>query len=279
MKPAIRISYNTDYKSPVVPSLLFKYTFTENIIARLSYGKGFRAPGIKERYLYFVDINHNIQGNENLLPEYSDNFFLSVNQTVTSGSLRNTLEVSGFYNDIRNLITLAQPDPNSSLFTYINLGKFATHGAGISNTVNWKSLSVQFGISYTGRYNIYADSGNFDTYIYSPDINTILQYAFPRFNLTTSLYFKYNGKLPGYKLNEDNSITQFSNDSYKFLDATIRKGLFKNSFFITTGVRNILNVTNVNALSQGSAHSGSTNEQAVGTGRSLFIKLQYQFGK
>ncbi len=279
VKPAIRISYNTDYKSPVVPSLLFKYSVSETMQARLSYGKGFRAPGIKERYLYFVDINHNIRGNENLLPEYSDNFYLSVNKQIRKGKISNLTEVSGFYNDVRNLITLAQPDQNSSLFTYVNLGKFSTHGIGLTNTVSCNSIALTLGASYTGRYNIYADSGNFDTYIYSPDFNASIQYSFSKINLTTSLFFKYNGKLPGYKLNDDNTISQYSNDSYRFLDVVIRKGFFKNSFYVTTGMKNILNITNINAFTQGSAHSSGSDEQAIGTGRTVFMKLQYQFGK
>lgn len=279
IKPAIRLSYNTDYKAPVVPSVMVKYSPTEHMQIRFSYGKGFRAPGIKERYLYFVDINHNIQGNENLLPEYSDNFYLSVNHQSKWNKFTNNVAFSGFYNDIRNLITLAQPDQTESLFTYINLGKFSTHGAGVTNTISYNAWSLSLGAAYTGRYNIYADSGAFDKYLYSPDFNGSLQYAFQKINLTTSVYFKYNGALPGYQVNSDNSISQFSNDSYKFLDATIRKGFFRNSFYVTAGVKNILDVTTINSFAQGSAHSSGSDEQAIGTGRTFFMKLQYQFGR
>lgn len=279
VKPAVRIAYNTDYKAPVVPSVMFKYDITKNTQARLSYGKGFRAPGLKERYLYFVDINHNIRGNEYLLPEYSDNFFLNISKNVNAGKTSNLIELSGFYNDIRNMITLAQPDLSSSLYTYVNLGKFSTHGGSISNTLSYRQLSLGVGFAYTGRYNIYADSGNFNKYIYSPDINAKAEYNFNKADLTAGVYFKYNGKLPGYQLNPDNSISQFSNDSYEFLDASLRKGLFSKKIFIAAGVKNILDVTNVNAVAQGSAHSAGSNEQAVGTGRSFFIKLQYNISK
>ena len=44
------------------------------LIFRTSYGKGFRSPSLKELYFNFVDINHNIIGNTNLLAEYSNNF-------------------------------------------------------------------------------------------------------------------------------------------------------------------------------------------------------------
>lgn len=279
VKPAVRLAYNTDYKAPVVPSVMFKFDISKNTQARLSYGKGFRAPGLKERYLYFVDINHNIRGNEYLLPEYSDNFFLNISKNLKIGNTSNVIELSGFYNDIRNMITLAQPDLSSSLYTYINLGKFSTHGGSIANTFSYHQLSLGVGFAYTGRYNIYADSGNFNKYIYSPDINASAEYNFIKTDLTAALYFKYNGKLPGYQLNDDNSITQFSNDSYEFLDFTLRKGLFSRKVYIAAGVKNIFDVTDVSAIAQGSAHSAGSNEQAVGTGRSFFVKLQYNISK
>jgi outer membrane receptor for ferrienterochelin and colicins len=276
IKPALRIAYNTTFKAPAIPSLSLKYDFTKKLQARLSYGKGFRAPGLKERYLYFVDINHNIRGNEELLPEYSDNFLAAVNYNYKVGKVTTATEISGFSNDIRNMITLAQPDPQNSLYTYINIGTFSTHGVAANQNFIWKNLSARAGISYTGRYNIYSDSGAFKKYIYSPDLNAMVQYSFTKINLTPSVYFKYNGKLPGYKLNADNTITQFSNESYRFLDASIRKGFFRNSLQLIAGVKNILNVQSINALVEGSAHNSGTGQQAIGTGRSMFIKLQYQ---
>jgi len=279
VKPAIRLAHNTEYKAPVTPSVMFRYDVTKTIQARLSYGKGFRAPGIKERYLFFVDINHNIRGNEYLLPEYSDNFFLNVSKKTVTSKIVNSIEISGFYNDIRNMITLAQPDPNNSLYTYINLGKFSTHGASLTNTINYHKLTLGTGISYTGRYNIYSDSGDFKKYIYSPDLNIKAEYNFKKADLTVSVYYKYNGKLPGYKLNTDNTISQFSNDSYKFLDASVRKGLFSKMVYVSGGIKNILDVTNVSATTQGTAHSGDDNQQAVGTGRTYFIKLQFNLSR
>jgi len=279
IKPGIRFSYNTDYNSPVVPSIMVKYAITKNTQARISYGKGYRAPGIKERYLYFVDINHNIRGNENLQPEHSDNFYFSLTQTTTVGKTFHNTQLSGFYNDIRNLITLAQPDPSVSLFTYVNIGDFSTHGGSITHGVTWKGLTINIGGGITGRYNLYADSGDFKTYLYSPDLITNVQYFIPKINLTTAVFFKYNGKLPGYRVNDDNTISQFSNDSYRFLDFTLRKGFFKNQLYVSGGVKNILNITNITTFSQGSSHSSAIDEQAVGTGRTGFVRLQFTIGK
>ena len=279
IKPGIRIAYNTNFKAPVIPSFSIKYQLSKIIAIRGSYGKGFRAPGLKEMYLYFVDINHNIQGNEELLPEYSDNFYFSATAVNKINSITFNHDLSGFYNSMRNLITLAQPDPESSLFTYVNLGKYSTHGLNYRVNGSYKGFSAGAGVSYTGRYNIYSDSADFDKYIYSPDFSANVQYHLTKVNLTFSTFFKFNGKLPGYKLNDDGSVTQFTNDSYRFLDVSVRKGFFKNKFTIAAGVKNILNVTDVNAMNASSAHSAGNDEQSVGTGRSYFGKLTYIFGK
>lgn len=279
IKPGVRIAYNTNFKAPVIPSLSVKYQINKIFAVRGSYGKGFRAPGLKEMYLYFVDINHNIQGNDNLLPEYSDNFYGSVSAIHKYNTITFNHDLSAFYNSMRNLITLAQPDPENSLFTYVNLGKFSTHGINYKVNGSFKEFSAGAGVSYTGRYNIYSDSADFDQYIYSPDFSANMQYHLTKVNLTFSVFFKFNGKLPGYKLNDDGSVSQFTNDSYRFLDATIRKGFYKNKFIFAAGVKNILNVTNINAMNTASAHSSGNDEQAVGTGRSYFGKITFIFGK
>jgi outer membrane receptor for ferrienterochelin and colicins len=279
IKPAVRIAHNTDYKAPVIPSLMLKYDFTKSLSARLSYGKGFRAPGLKERYLYFVDINHNIRGNENLLPEYSDNFFLNLSKRFDTKQTVITADLNGFYNDVRNMITLAQPDLTSSLYTYINLGKFSTHGGSLSLNAIYGKLTVGTGFAYTGRYNIYADSGDFNQFIYSPDLNAKAQYEFTKAGLTASVFFKLNGKLPGYRLNPDNTISQFDNESYKFMDVSLRKSFFGKTLFIAAGVKNIFDVTRISAIAQGTAHSAGSDQLSVGTGRSYFVKLQYSIGR
>ena len=80
-------------------------------------------------------------------------------------------------------------------------------------------------------------------------------------------------------MNEDGTITQFTNNSYRFLDASVRKGFLKNRISFAAGIKNILNVTNVNAMNAASAHSAGNDEQAVGTGRSYFGKFTFIFGK
>ena len=69
LRPGLRVSYNTSYTAPLIPSLHVRWKMRNNWTARASWGHGFRAPSLKELYFYFVDINHNIQGNSNLKAE------------------------------------------------------------------------------------------------------------------------------------------------------------------------------------------------------------------
>lgn len=275
IKPSVRYGYNTSYTQPLIPSLMIRYSWTPSLTTRLSYGKGFRAPGIKERYLYFVDVNHNIRGNENLLPESSHNFFLNVNHHIHKGSWDFSTDLNGFYTDISNLITLAQPDLSSSLYTYVNIGEYSTHGGSLSAEVTRGHWSVNAGFSYTGRNNTLSGMENVNEYLYSPDAKARIRYELTRMGLSISVIAKYNGEQPVYIINQDGSISQSINEAYTFVDVSLQKSFFSKALTVATGVRNLTDVTSINASVQGSAHSGGSGSLSVGTGRSGFIKLQY----
>ena len=70
LRPSTRFIYNTRYKAPFIPAFNMLLDFSEYKL-RLGIAKGYRAPSLKELYLEFVDINHNIVGNESLLAEES----------------------------------------------------------------------------------------------------------------------------------------------------------------------------------------------------------------
>lgn len=270
IKPGLRYAYNTLYASPIIPSLNLKYDIDNRHVIRASYAKGFRAPSLKELYFLFVDINHNIVGNINLKSEQSDNYALSYSYKTTLKKAQFKMNINTFYNEIYNLITLAQI--SSAEYSYVNIGKYKTVGAQINSNVKFKNWNVQTGFNYTGRYNELAGSIDVPHFSFSPEVSENVSYIFIKHKATISLFYKYNGKLPGYRLVNDN-IIQTSLADYHTLDATISKTLFK-YFDFTIGCKNLFNVTNLNSTAfAGGVHSSSSSSVPLSTGRNYFIKL------
>jgi outer membrane receptor for ferrienterochelin and colicins len=272
IKSGLRYANNTNYESPLIPSLNIKWDFATNHHLRASYAKGFRAPTIKELYFYFVDINHNIVGNENLKSENSSNYSLSYNYNTLIKNVNYKLEANLFYNDISNLITLAQT--TGTEYTYVNIGEFKTMGAQLSNSINYKNVTTQLGFNYTGRYNQLSESNNLPTFNYSPEVLANLAYRIRKQKTTLSVFYKYNGKLPGYVL-LDESIQQTFIEAYQLMDATLNKLFLNERINLVLGCKNIFSVQNIASNVSGGAHSSGSSSIPLSTGRNYFVKLSF----
>ena len=156
IQPGLRYIYNTRYQAPLVYSLNLKYNFAKQFAVRASYARGFRAPSLKELYLYFVDVNHNVRGNEELEAEDSHNFNFVFSFNRESGKTFSGVELSLFYNNINNTITLAQV--SGDLYTYINVDKYITQGLQFNYISAFtRILRLTAGLGITGRYNSLAE--------------------------------------------------------------------------------------------------------------------------
>lgn len=275
LKPGLRYAYNTTYKTPLVPSLNGKWTLNDNHSFRASYARGFRAPTIKELYFLFVDINHNIIGNRDLRSERSDNYALSYNYSRDIRGCRTKLGLNGFYNNIFNLITLAQL--NGAQYSYVNIGRFRTLGLQLENSLTFKRLFIQAGFNYTGRYNELSEETDLPGFTYSPEVLTNVSYKFIRLKMNLAVFYKYTGKLPGYSLLGEN-VVQTSVQDYSILDATLTKTLWGERLQLTAGCKNLFDVRNLTStLAAGGAHSSSSTSMPLSTGRNYFLKLSLNF--
>lgn len=277
IKPGLRYSYNTVYETPLVPSLNVKWAVTESHVLRGSYARGFRAPSIKELYFMFVDINHNIIGNKSLIAEQSDNFSLSYNYSRDMKKCRLRFDVSGFYNNIFNLITLAQV--NSLEYSYINVGRYKTTGVQLGSSVNFKRLFVQGGFNYTGRYNRFSETESLPNFVYTPEVLANASYKLLKLKTTFSVFFKYTGRLPGYAMSGE-SVVQTSVQAYEMMDATVTKLFWSERIAFSIGCKNVFDVQNLNSsLVSGGAHSSSSSSMPLSTGRNYFVKLGINLSK
>ncbi|MCX7605948.1 MAG: TonB-dependent receptor, partial [Bacteroidia bacterium] len=62
LRPGFRWAYNTRYRAPFLPALHLRWTPLSSLTWRIGYSRGFRAPSLREQFLYLVFTNHNIQG-------------------------------------------------------------------------------------------------------------------------------------------------------------------------------------------------------------------------
>lgn len=277
IKPGIRYGYNSAYQAPVTPSLNIRYS-VKRFTIRGSYARGFRAPTLKELYFDFVDINHNIQGSQDLKAEHSDNGSLSVKWKYLKAQSSLKFGVSGFYNDIRNMISLGLAEGSNTEFTYLNIGAFRTTGVSLSTDLKFYHLTGIIGFSCVGRYNDLADSEDIPAFSFTPEIRTVLTYDFKKLKGSISLFYNYIGELPSYSSNSEGDISIRKVEDYHLLDLTASKRFWKDRIILSIGAKNLLNIQQVDSnIASVGAHSsgGAVN---VGWGRSVFAMLKFRFG-
>lgn len=280
VRPGLRFSYNTRYGAPVTPSLNLKYDFRTNYSVRASYAHGFRAPTLKELDLYFVDVNHNVIGNNNLLAETSDNFAVSFTAGNQAGVFKLKTEISAFYNDIHNIITLALLEPATQLYTYVNIDRYRTTGGTFSASLKSTHFSFTTGFSLTGLFNSLSDSFDIDKFSMTPEFQNNFVVTFPKAGLEGAVYLKNTGTTPGFSVDADGAVYQTFIEPYTIIDLSLTKYVMKKHVAFSLGVKNLLNVVDIqsNALG-GSIHSSGGESIPYSVGRFVFGSVRLKLYK
>ncbi|ASS48324.1 MAG: hypothetical protein A3D31_08835 [Candidatus Fluviicola riflensis] len=270
LKPGLRYTYNSAYRSAFTPALNLKYAL-EKWTFRAGVASGFRSPAIKELYIDFVDINHNIQGNTNLKPEQSMHYQVWVSTKRNLGKHNLVIDLNGYYQQVRQKITLAQ-DPGGVIYSYFNLEHF--EAIGLQSTIDFAVGKHRFKIggAYIGTKSNLTVNG----YSFSPEITASTSIFWKKPQITFSAFYKYTGRVLTYFSSEEGDpVTSFMND-YNMLDLSASKPFWSKRIVLTCGAKNLLNVRQVGTGSNdGGAHSSSATSTPVGWGRSVYIKLQF----
>ena len=276
IRPGMRYSYNTRYDAPVVPSLNTRWK-KGDFTVRLSYARGFRAPSLKELYFEFVDVNHNIQGNKDLEAELSDNYQLNITWQKLKAQSIIKLEAGGYFNQIDNLITLVQT-PETTEYAHINVGEHQTIGLQTNGELMFEHIKLNGGFAYVGRYNQLTESSGTERFAFSPEVRGNFYYDLHSWDANFSIFYKYTGKLPGFRQTTEGEIYQTEVDDYHTVDMSFTKRFFNRKIQWTVGAKNLLDVRNINSSStSGGAHSGGGGSVPVSWGRTVFTKLSLNF--
>jgi len=280
LQPGLRYSYKTKYKAPLVYSLNARYELAEALSLRASYAKGFRAPSLKELYLEFVDVNHNIRGNENLEAEDSQNLNFSLRYNHEKPTYDYGAELSIFYNNINNSISLATLDATSSLYTYVNVDQMITQGYQLNfNNRVYPWLEIKLGAGQTGRNQIF-DQLPDNEMVWSTDVMTQLNYLWRKTDLRFNVFYKYNGEYPEVFIGADDQVFKTTISAFHTMDLSISRQFWKNNITLQAGVKNLFDNTNIDIkgdTGSGGIHTDGGTFSPVGWGRTFFVRLNISF--
>jgi outer membrane receptor for ferrienterochelin and colicins len=278
LKPGFRATYNTRYSAPFIPSAQLMYTGIRNLTLRYAYGRGFRAPSLKELYLYFVDYNHTIIGNPDLRSEISDNHNFALRYKLKVNKEFNIfLDNSYYHNQIYDQIALVAVNPINIEYTYGNVDNFRSMGTNFNATGMYQGWRVTLGASYMGIYNSAFREAGTKNNQWSPEARAQIGYTFSKTKLsgtTLSLFHKYNGKLYGYALDNLRNVVSTYTDDFHILDFTANRQFWDSKISATAGIKNLLNITTINSSNvAASYHGSSSTSMPVSVGRSYFLQL------
>ncbi|MCK4747900.1 MAG: TonB-dependent receptor, partial [Bacteroidales bacterium] len=279
-QPGLRYGYNTKYRSPLVPSLNLRWSPSGKHVFRASYARGFRAPSLKELYLYFVDINHNLRGNPDLEAEYSHNINLTWDYTIDRKYNQYGLQAGLFYNSINNRISLLVD--SATVYSYINIDRYRTVGGKLNFKYRMHPrFSFELGVFEVGRQNILNEGEGISTdFRFSTDISANVTYNWLSRKLRFLISYKYTGKHPQFYSDESGEIVEGFIEGYHMMDVSATKSYWQDRIILGIGAKNLFDYTNVESggLTTG-AHSSGAGSYPVGWGRSYFISLRFYFSK
>ena len=282
IRPGMRFSAQSKFKDQFASSLGLRYLFEKGMELRGSYGNSFRTPSFEELYSKQIFDGHFFAGNENLIPETSTSYEMSLKKTsLLPSKLQISNTFSGSFLDVNDRIDMAlvrfNADTGNPEYEYINISKYRMWNFSTTNQFKKENWTFNFGASLIGisqkiENQVFASN---EKYLYSFNLNSSVSYAVPKWKTTFSTYYKYNGKSQQFVEGATEYIIS-TVDSSSWLDASIRKTFFKEKLETTIGARNLLDITSINQTktNEGTAHNTSS-QIMLAYGRSYFLKLTY----
>ncbi len=268
-----RYTQNLRYGSALVPSAWLKWQSSLPLQARFSWAYGFRSPSVKELFFSFIDINHYVIGNANLQPEKSVNLRAELTyEAVRTSPFQFTVIASGFYNQVNDRIILTALGPVH--YEYRNVEKWNTTGGNVRLQFSWNEfIRIQSDVTYTGFHNAMPDVIQAD-YLWSPDVTNEMNISWGEGIWNWNIWHKRTGRTP-YFYNQDGRTLQGLNDAWNMLNTSLTVRLFKQKVRLNAGVKNILNVRQLQANNANGIHIEASNQQNLHWGRTFFTGITW----
>lgn len=279
VRPGARLSVSENFNNQFNYSLSARWKTSENSNLRGVFGTANRYPTYDELYTYFVDLNHDIQGNPDLKPEtgYSLGLFWDQGFTIGDGWKLN-YNLEALYVDLKDKIESIMVK-RPSTYKYLNMDKYRSLLFAANANIVKDQFSVGFRTSLNG-----ISVSKFDMDVSSPtdfqynfQAGTNVGYKLKNTNTAFNLYYKYTGPARLYVL-EKETFRIGKTDGFHMMDFIVSQPFWKDRLELSVGVKNIFDVTSINSTANvGSAHAAGTDRLNLYYGRSYFARLMYQF--
>lgn len=282
IRSGIRFSSQSKFDNQYASSLGFRYAFDKGLDFRVSQGNSFRTPTFNELYSKQIFDGHFFIGNENLIPETSTSYEVSVKKaSFLDSGLQIATTLAGSFLNVNDRIDMAlvgfNEDTGNPMYQYINISKYQMWNVSTSNQIKKGNWNLNFGAAFIGVSqkidNLIFTSD--DRFLYSFNLNSSVSFTYPKWETTFSAYYKYNGRTQQFIEGNSEYVLSEIGDSH-WLDVSFRKPFFKNKMEATLGARNLLDIGNVqqSGTNPNAAHPTSSDIM-LAYGRSYFIKLMY----
>ena len=277
VKPGVRVSFTNLFDTQFYYSLSARQLLKNDWEARVVVGVGTRTPNYDELFTYFVDVNHDVRGNERLNAEagLSTFFHLKKHTDFTDNfSMKNKLTFS--YINVNDRIELITINQTPLQLQYNNIDTFSSKGIALENEFFYKKVQFNLGASYFNIKRVLDyDTGETSNKQANFQLNSNVSYEIPVIKTSLTAYYKYIGKTNRF-IQVDGFFENQKINPYSWFDLTTSKQFLKKKIAITLGVRNLFDVTDINTNSvNGGAHAGTNSTISLGYGRSYFLKIAY----
>ncbi len=280
LRPGARLSVSENFDNQYNYSLSARLKTSENSNIRAILGSANRFPKYDELYTYFVNINHDVQGNPDLDPEKGFSIGAFWDQNFTTGAdWKINYSVDALYLDVKDRIEMVMIKEPST-YKYMNINRYKN--MLLSANVNFKK--DQFAFSLRGSLNGTSVSMNDLSSSAPKDFQYLVQagasatYKLKNTNTNFALYYKYTGPDRMYVSDAAGGFRLGKTEDFHMMDFIVSQPFWNNHFEISAGVKNIFDVTRLNSTSvAGTAHTAASSTINLYYGRSYFARLIFQF--
>ena len=282
MLPGVRVLFSSLFKTQAAYSLSSKYAFDNGYQLRMVIGSAPRNPNYDELFTYFVDVNHDLRGNDALSPEKGFSSFLHLKKSFSNptSDFRIKSKISAWYLEVKDRIELTIVNRSPLAYKYNNIDQYKTIGTSFNSSFSYSNVQLELGVAFSGKSKtLNSQVVQNNDYLFATKFNASLNYFLPKYHSTFSIFYKYNGPEDQFVLDNNDEGNFFSKnelEGYGWLDAAIKTNFLDNSLQVSVGARNLLNITRINTVgASGLVHSTPNQGLLLGYGRSYFLKLLY----